>query len=148
MSSNGTGQRPGSSSFLEYQVGQTARSGRGLQKIDKAIGAPMPSANANAGAQTTPDAQIMPAPAASNPPLTLNGPEMVETQTPALRLLDQDRYYREMGRLPTAAELAANDFSKTFRNQQGRAPTKAEVVAHLYRRPELLPQISQDFEVK
>jgi hypothetical protein len=148
MASNGTGQRPGDSSFLQYQVGQRAKSGRGLQQIDNAIGTPMPNANAGAGVQKTPDSVMPPpaaVPAASSPPLTLNGPEMVETQPGPLRLLDQDRYYRDNGHLPTAADLAAGAFAKTFQATQGRAPTKDEVVAHLYRRPDQIPQASQDF---
>ncbi len=154
MASNGTGQRPGSSSFLTYMVGQRAKAGRGLQEIDNAIGTPIPNANANAGKQQTPDAVVPPdatqaqppePPAASNPPLTLNGPEMTETQPGVLSLNDTDRFYRDNGRLPLAADLAAQSFEKQFREQSGRPPTKAEMIAHLYRSPELLPQVSQDY---
>ena len=148
MASNGAGQRPGSSSFLSYMVNQRAKAGRGLQEIDNAIGAPQPNPNAGAGVQTTPQAPTMPeAPAAQNPPTTLGAPQLLETQPPPLRLLDTDRYYRAYGRLPTAAELAANEFATRFREQEGRAPTKQEVVAHLYRRPEKLPQVTEDFTV-
>jgi hypothetical protein len=145
MASNGTGQRPGQSSFLTYMVGQRAKAGRGLQEIDNAIGTPQPSANAGAAPVATPETPI--APAAANPPLTLNSAEMVETQPSALRLIDADRYYRDMGRLPTAADLAASNFAAAFRAREGRAPTKREVIAHLYRRPDTLPQVSQDFKV-
>jgi hypothetical protein len=147
MASNGTGQRPGSSSFLEYMTNQRAKSGRGLQALDAAIGATLPKANAGAGIQQTPAAPaVVPSPTASEPPLT-NGPEMVQTQPDGLKLLDQDKFYRDMGRLPTAADLAASQFAVNFRTQQGRSPTKAEVVAHLYRRPDLLPQVSSDYKV-
>lgn len=143
MASNGTGQRPGNSSFLTYQVGQRAKSGRGLQEIDNAIGTPMPSANAGAPPKTTPDAPAMP----EQPPMTLNGPEMTDVQPPPLRLLDADRFYRDMGRLPTAADLAAGQFAARFKAAEGRSPTRAEVMAHMYRRPDVLAQVSKDYEV-
>ena len=143
---DGTGQRPGNSSFLAYMVGQRAKAGQGLQELDKAIGTPMDSANAGVDPQVIPAEQAT-APAANNPPLTLDGPEMVETQPPPIRLLDADRYYRDMGRLPTATDLAATQFAQNFKASQGRTPTRAEVMAHLYRRPEMLNQVSQDFEV-
>jgi hypothetical protein len=146
MASNGTGQRPGGSSFLKYMVDQGAN--RGLQQIDKALGTPMPNANAGAPPKETPAASsVAPPPTAGNPSMTMNKPEMTETQPPPLRLLDQDRYYRDMGRLPTAADLAASQFATRFRATEGRPPTRKEVMAHMYRRPDVLAQVSQDFEV-
>lgn len=153
--SGGAGTRQTGGGFLEYMTNARAKSGRGLQAIDKAIGTPQPSANAGAAPETTP--QAAPAPtqpepqpgpiSAGNPPMTMTGPEVTEAQPPALRLLDQDRFYRDMGRLPTAADLAANQFAVRFRQQNGRAPTKEEVVANIYRRPDKLPQVSQDFSI-
>lgn len=148
----GAGTRQTGGGFLEYMTNARARSGRGLQAIDKAIGVDQPSANAGIPAQTTPQAATPAdttpaAPTAGNPPLTTSGPEVTEAQPPALRLLDQDRFYRDMGHLPTAADLAATQFATNFRRQMGRAPTKAEVVAHIYRRPDKLPQVTQDFSV-
>ena len=90
---------------------------------------------------------LNPTPLANNPPMTLDGAELIETQPSPLRLQDTDRFYRDNGHLPTAAELASSQFARRFAAREGRAPTKKEVIAHLYRRPEKLPQSTQDFEV-
>lgn len=148
MASNGTGQRPGNSSFLTYMVGQRAKSGQGLQEIDNAIGTPMPNANAGATPVQTPETPAVQGPAVrEQPPMTLNGPEMTSVQPPPLQLLDQDRFYRDMGRLPTAADLASMQFASRFKAAEGRSPTRQEVIAHMYRRPDLLEQVSKDYEV-
>jgi hypothetical protein len=150
MASNGTGQRPGNSSFLTYQVGQRAKTSQTVDPVTSAGASPVTAQDIVVA--TTPPAQqetsaAEPSTITQRQPLTLDGPEMVRTQPSPLRLSDPDRFYRNMGRLPTAADLAAAQFATQFRAAEGRAATRPEVMAHMYRRPDLLPQVSKDYEV-
>ena len=144
----------GGDSFLTYMLGQRTRAGQGIEALDRALGADKaaksqqttgagPAGNAAASAAPAPP----PPPVPEEQPLFSNAPNMVRPQ-PKLNVLgDLDRMYRMMGRMPTAAETAVQQFQQSFRAGTGRAPTREETLAQLFRQPERAIQETRDFTV-